>query len=247
MPASSPPLRPSSPAPSLTPTASSPARPQRPLSGAPPRSAAADAFAPAAPQPSYQGGRRLSLEPTPTQPVARAPWVSHIKPLIDEVSLQRRISALAESITADYRGKMDVGVVALGVMVGGFPFLWDLTKQIPLAIEVHAVDLKSYGAGRESSGQVEMRLPSTVQVAGKHVLVVEDIVDTGRSMDVLTKVLRTMGAKSIEVATVLTKPSRLKMPIAPKYVGFSVPNLFVVGYGMDDNNRYRNLPFIGSI
>lgn len=172
-------------------------------------------------------------------------WRANIEPLLTRQDIDARVQELGASITRDYASKCDAGIVMMGVLIGACPFYTDLCRRIDLPLAYDFVRLASYGAGHKSSGEVKMKIAPSLDVRGKHVIVVEDIVDTGLSMQTLLAYLRRAQPASVEVCTLLTKPSRMQVPIDAKYVGFEVPNQFVVGYGLDDDGRYRNLPFVG--
>lgn len=152
-----------------------------------------------------------------------------------------RVKALGEEIAADYAGREPHLVT---ILKGAIPFLADLTRAMdcPLSLDVMAV--ASY-AGERSSGAVRLSKDLDEPIAGRHVLVVEDIVDTGLTLSYVLRVLQQRGPASIKVATLLDKPSRRATAIEADYVGFTIEDAFVVGYGLDWNQRYRNLPYLG--
>ncbi|RMH44847.1 MAG: hypoxanthine phosphoribosyltransferase [Deltaproteobacteria bacterium] len=164
--------------------------------------------------------------------------------LISEADLQRRVAELGEQITTDYR---DVGhdLVLLGVLKGSFIFLADLCRHVHLPHTVDFIGLKSYGDETESSGVVQITQDLTRPIEGKHVLVVEDIVDTGLTIEYLMDNLRTRHPATIKLCSLLHKPDRAVHDVRIDYLGFTIPNKFVVGYGLDVAQRYRNLSFIG--
>jgi hypoxanthine phosphoribosyltransferase len=166
--------------------------------------------------------------------------------LISEESLQKRISELGEQISRDYADKDNLLLVC--ILRGGVLFLTDLMRKItvPLAIEFLAVS--SYGVGnRESSGHVRLTLDLNVDISGKHVILVEDIIDSGQTIAAVLKLLGTRKPASLNVCTLLDKSERREVSVPIKYVGFSIPNKFVFGYGLDLDDYYRNLPFIGVV
>lgn len=169
----------------------------------------------------------------------RAPEV-----LLDQERIAIRIRELGKQISEDYAGKE---LVLIGVLRGSFVFLSDLARQITLPVVIDFVSISSYGSGTASSGIVRVTKDPDVDVEGKHVLIVEDIVDTGWTlkMSYLAEKLLEGRAKSVRVCTLLDKPSRRKVEVELDYVGFEVPNRFVVGYGLDHDGLYRNLPYIG--
>jgi hypoxanthine phosphoribosyltransferase len=132
----------------------------------------------------------------------------------------------------------------VGILKGSVTFLADLMREIDLPCQLDFISLASY-SGRSSSGVVQLLLDLREDISGKDVVVVEDIVDTGLTLSYLQENLRTRGPKSLELCTLLDKPECRKAQVQPKYVGFRIPNEFVVGYGLDYRERYRNLPYIG--
>jgi hypoxanthine phosphoribosyltransferase len=162
--------------------------------------------------------------------------------LIPEDVLQARIAALAEVITVDYRGK---DLLLVGILRGAIVFMVDLARrlQLPLAMDFMAVS--SYGNTTESSGVVRILKDLDESIEGRHVLVVEDIIDTGLTLRYLMDQLQRRGPASLAVCTLLDKEKRRSTGREPDYVGFRIPNRFVVGYGLDYSQKYRNLPYIG--
>ncbi len=161
--------------------------------------------------------------------------------LLDEDAIQARIRELGAQITKDYQGRRPV---LIGILKGSILFLSDLLREIRLDCSVDFMSAASYEGG-SSTGVVRLLLDLRESVQGKDVLVVEDIVDTGLTISYLEQNLRTRGPKSLSVCTLLDKPDCRKVTVSPKYTGFEIPNEFVVGYGLDYNERYRNLPYIG--
>ena len=172
------------------------------------------------------------------------PRTHTIKCLFSAEELLRRVRELGAQITRDYQGKE---LVLVGVLKGSFCFLADLARAIDLEVQVEFLGLASYGDATSSSGVVQITADLTKPIEGKHVLVVEDIVDTGLTMDYLLDNLSTRHPASVKLCALLHKPSRAKKPIAIDYLGFTVPDLFVVGYGIDYAQRHRNLPYIGAV
>lgn len=164
------------------------------------------------------------------------------KVLISEEQLQQRIRELARQIEADYQGK---DLLMVGLLKGAVNFMVDLTRamQRPVAIDFMAVT--SYGASTESSGIVRILKDLDESIQGKHVLIVEDIVDTGLTLKYILELLGQRGPASLRVCTLLNKAERRLVDLPLDYVGFEVPNEFVIGYGLDYNQIYRNLPYIG--
>ncbi|MEM3793895.1 MAG: hypoxanthine phosphoribosyltransferase [Candidatus Bathyarchaeia archaeon] len=161
--------------------------------------------------------------------------------LIDERTLQARIRELGEQISRDYQGKRPVLV---GVLKGAFMFMADLIRHISVPHEVDFMATSSYGAATETSGVVRILKDLDTPISGRHVLIVEDIIDTGLTLDYLTRILKARNPASLRICTLLDKRERRRIPIPLDYVGFEIPNKFVVGYGLDFGELYRNLPFI---
>ena len=153
-----------------------------------------------------------------------------------------RVSELGRQITRDYTGK---DPVLVGILKGAVPFIADLMRAIELPLVYDLMAVSSYGASTRSSGTVRILKDLDLAIEDRDVLIVEDIVDTGLTLQYLIESLKTRGLKSVTVCTLLDKPSRRKKVIQPDYNGFVIPDVFVVGYGMDYYERYRNLPFIG--
>lgn len=164
------------------------------------------------------------------------------KALIDANTLQDRVRQLARQISEDYAGKE---VLMIGVLKGSVLFYADLIRQIKVPVVLDFVQAKSY-AGRTSTGEVRLLSePEYIdRLAGRHVIVVEDIVDTGVTMQYLRKTLLDKSPASLKVCTLLDKPGQRRTKVKLDYVGFSIPNVFVVGYGMDHNEQFRNLPYL---
>jgi hypoxanthine phosphoribosyltransferase len=163
--------------------------------------------------------------------------------LVDEESLQRRVTELGQAISGDYEGQ---DLVLICVLKGGVAFLTDLMRQISVPHEIDFMAISSYGRGqRESSGIVRILMDLEANIEGRDVLIVEDIVDSGRTISYL---LRTLGARnpaSLRVCTLLNKPGRRVADVPLDYIGFDIPDEFVLGYGLDLDEKYRNLPFVG--
>ena len=163
--------------------------------------------------------------------------------LLDADTLSNRIKALGAQITEDYRGTDSL--VLASVLRGSFVFMADLTRAIALPLTVDFMAVSSYGSGTSSSGQVEIKKDLSDSIEGKHLLIVEDILDSGNTLYYLKDVLSARCPASIRICTLLDKPERRCKPIKADYVGFTVPDVFAVGYGLDYAERYRNLPYIG--
>jgi hypoxanthine phosphoribosyltransferase len=154
-----------------------------------------------------------------------------------------RVRELGKQIAADYAGKE---VVLVGVLKGSFIFMADLARAIDLPeLRVEFLGVQSYGDETTSSGVVQITFDLTKPIDGKHVLIVEDIVDTGLTMDYLLDQMRTRHPASVKLCALLHKPSRAKKPCTIDYLGFTIPDLFVIGYGLDYAQKFRNLPYIG--
>ena len=162
--------------------------------------------------------------------------------LIDEAALHARIAELGAAITRDYEGREPLLV---GVLKGAIFFMADLMRSIDIPCEVDFMAISSYGAGIDSSGVVRILKDLDVSIEGRNVLVVEDIVDSGLTLSYLLRNLEAREPASLEVCALLTKPERRENDVACRYVGFEIPNRFVIGYGLDFAERYRNLPFVG--
>ena len=162
--------------------------------------------------------------------------------LVDEPALQSRISELGAEITTDYRGRE---LLLIGVLKGAIFFMADLMRAIDVQCEVDFMAISSYGAGVDSSGVVRILKDLDVSIEGRNVLVVEDIVDSGLTLSYLLRNLEAREPASLEVCALLTKPERRENDVDCRYVGFEIPNKFVIGYGLDFAERYRNLPYVG--
>jgi len=172
------------------------------------------------------------------------PESGDLQVLLSEDQIREKVSEMGRLITDDYDGRP---LVLLGVLNGSAPFLSDLMRCIKLPLEYSFVSISSYGCGTASSGVVRMHGDLRIDVCGKHVLVVEDIVDTGLTLErsYLIPNLLESGAESVKLCALMDKPSRRKARINPDYVGFTIGDDFVVGYGLDLAGQYRNLPYVG--
>ena len=162
--------------------------------------------------------------------------------LFSEEELSRRVGEIAAQIDADYVGREPLLV---SVLRGSFVFMADLVRKITLPCTVDFMAVSSYGTGSSSSGQVKIIKDLSEQIEGKDVIVVEDILDSGNTLSYLLEILKARQPASIRLCTLLDKPSRRVKPVELHYSGFSIPDYFVVGYGLDYAERYRNLPYIG--
>ena len=161
--------------------------------------------------------------------------------LIDESTLQGRIAELGAQVTEDYRG---VDLLLIGVLKGAVFFMADLMRHVDLPCEVDFMAISSYGAGVDSSGVVRILKDLDVSIEGRNVLVVEDIIDSGLTLSYLLRALEAREPTSLEICALLTKPERRVEDVRCRYVGFEIPNRFVIGYGLDFGERYRNLPYV---
>jgi hypoxanthine phosphoribosyltransferase len=162
--------------------------------------------------------------------------------LIDEETLHGRIAELGAQVSDDYRGE---DLLLIGVLKGAVFFMADLMRSIDIPCEVDFMAISSYGAGIDSSGVVRILKDLDVSIEGRNVLVVEDIIDSGLTLSYLLRNLEAREPASLEVCALLTKPERRENDVVCRYVGFEIPNRFVIGYGLDFAERYRNLPFVG--
>jgi hypoxanthine phosphoribosyltransferase len=166
------------------------------------------------------------------------------KILIDEEELSKKIRELGEQITKDYKDK---DLMLIGILKGAVIFMSELSKNIDLPLTMDFMAVSSYGNTTRSTGEVKIIKDLDFSVEGKDILIVEDIVDTGLTLTYLTDNLRKRGANSVKIATLLDKPEGRDMKISVDYLGFIVPDEFVVGYGLDYAEKYRNLPFVGTL
>jgi hypoxanthine phosphoribosyltransferase len=167
-----------------------------------------------------------------------------VRVLISEERVQERIGQLAQAVSADYRGTCPILVC---VLKGAVIFLADLARQLDFDVELEFMAVSSYGHSTESSGVVRILKDLDINIDGRHILIVEDIIDSGLTLQYLTSNLRSRGPASVEVVTLLSKPSRRTAELECRYTGFEIDDLFVVGYGLDYAEKYRNLPYIGVI
>jgi hypoxanthine phosphoribosyltransferase len=161
--------------------------------------------------------------------------------LVPRAEIEATVKRLAAAISADYRDKMPL---LLGVLKGSFVFLADLIRQLDFPLEVDFIRLSSYGSGRQTSGKVKMEHILRTAVKGRHVLVIEDIIDTGITTSFAVDYLEKKGPASLRICALTEKPSRRRVPVKVDYLGRSMPDKFLVGYGLDCDEKYRNLPDI---
>jgi hypoxanthine phosphoribosyltransferase len=162
--------------------------------------------------------------------------------LITDDQIREKTAELGRQITKDYRGK---NPLLICILKGGLMFLADLMREIDIPVEIVFMAVSSYGDATESSGVVRILMDLDRNIKGRHVLIVEDIIDTGRTLTYIMDNLRTRGPASVRVCTMLDKPARRILDIPIDYVGFEIPDRFVIGYGLDYGEIYRNLPFVG--
>jgi|APCry1669188879_1035177.scaffolds.fasta_scaffold05896_4 hypoxanthine phosphoribosyltransferase len=164
--------------------------------------------------------------------------------LIDEETLNRRIVELAAQVDADYQGR---DLILVGVLKGAVMLMADLSRAMKHPLEMDWMAVSSYGSGTTSSGVVRIIKDLDRDITGKHVLVVEDILDSGLTLSWLLRNLNSRGPASVEVLTMLRKPEAVRVAVTPAYVGFDIPNEFVVGYGLDYAEKYRNLRVVATL
>lgn len=161
--------------------------------------------------------------------------------LIDEQTIQRRVKELASEISRDYSGTIPTLV---SVLKGGIIFLSDLVRSLTILHEIDFMSVSSYNGGTESSGVVRILADLSINIEKRDVIIVEDIVDTGLTLDYIRHILLARHPKSLRICTLLDKKTRRKVHVPIDYVGFEIPDVFVIGYGLDYGERYRNLPYI---
>ncbi len=164
--------------------------------------------------------------------------------LISESAVKKRVQELADDIMRDYG---DTEIVLICILKGAVMFMVDLSKELKMPVAFDFMDVSSYGTETKSSGIVKIDKDLDESIEGKNVLLVEDIIDSGRTLSYLLKVLKERKPKSLKLCTLLDKPDRRISDVTVDYVGFSIPDEFVVGYGLDYAQRYRNLPYIGKL
>ena len=166
------------------------------------------------------------------------------KILVTEDELKKINKRLGAQITEDFKGK---NLLVLGILKGCVFFMTDLVRNIDLPLCIDFMTVSSYGSGTESTGRVKITKDVDIDIKDYDVLIVEDILDSGKTLNYVSDILKTRGARSIKIVTLLDKPERRVAPITPDYVGCDVPDEFVVGYGLDYDQKYRNLPYIGQL
>jgi hypoxanthine phosphoribosyltransferase len=164
--------------------------------------------------------------------------------LVSSEELRRRVAELGAEISRDYR---DRELVMVGVLKGAVLFLADLMRHLDVPCEVDFMAVSSYGSQTDSSGVVRILKDLDASIEGRHVLIVEDIIDSGLTLHYLMRNLRARNPASLEVCALLTKPERLRVDLSPRYIGFEIPNRFAIGYGLDHAQRYRNLDYVAAL
>jgi hypoxanthine phosphoribosyltransferase len=164
--------------------------------------------------------------------------------LVQPDDLKRQVAALGKAISEDYEGR---DPLLIGVLKGAVFFLADLMRHITIPCELDFMAVSSYGSATESSGVVRILKDLDRSIEGRHVLIVEDIIDSGLTLQYLLRNLGARNPASVEVVALLTKPERRKVDIRPRYVGFEIPDKFAIGYGLDHRERYRNLPYVAAL
>jgi hypoxanthine phosphoribosyltransferase len=162
--------------------------------------------------------------------------------LVDEETLRNRVVELGEEISRDYTGR---DLLLIGVLKGAVFFMADLMRQLTVPCEIDFMAISSYGASTDSSGVVRILKDLDINIEGREVLVVEDIIDSGLTLSYLMRNLEARQPATLEVCALMTKPERREIDVPVRYIGFEIPNRFVIGYGLDFAERYRNLPYVG--
>lgn len=163
--------------------------------------------------------------------------------LINESNLDKRIEELAKEIMRDYK---DEDLVFVGVLKGAAVFMIELAKKIKNSVEFEFIQVESY-QGTESTGKIKLKQDLIDKIEGRNIIIIEDIVDTGRTLEYLREYIKKHNPKSVKVCTLLSKPSRRIVELNVDYIGFSIPDEFVIGFGMDYDQKYRNLPYIAKM
>ncbi|HWH15078.1 MAG TPA: hypoxanthine phosphoribosyltransferase [Miltoncostaeaceae bacterium] len=166
------------------------------------------------------------------------------KVLVSEEDLQRRIDEIAHQVSRDYEGRE---LLVIGVLKGAIFFIADLVRRLTVPCEMDFMAVSSYGSSTHSSGVVRILKDLDHPIAGRNVLVVEDVIDSGLTLSYLLRNLASRGPASLEICTLLTKPRHRALPLTARYVGFDLPDVFVVGYGLDYDERHRGLPHIAEL
>ncbi len=167
--------------------------------------------------------------------------------LLTEEQIQERVQELAEEVSADYEGIEHVDFILVGVLKGSFIFLSDLARRLTVPHRVDFIALSSYQEKAEATGEVRLIMDTRVDIAGRHVLVVEDILDTGYTLAYLERLFGARQPASLRSCVLLSKPQRHRVEVQVDYLGFEIPDVWVVGYGLDYADRFRTLPYIASL
>ncbi|MBQ9936734.1 MAG: hypoxanthine phosphoribosyltransferase [Oscillospiraceae bacterium] len=165
-----------------------------------------------------------------------------LKVLVTESELNQKVNEIGAAISRDYEGK---NLLLVSILKGSVTFMADLMRAISIPLKIDFMAVSSYGSGVKTSGVVKIIKDLDIDLSGYDVLIVEDILDSGMTLKYITELLKTRGTKSIKIATLLDKPSRRKADVKADYYGFDIPDEFVVGYGLDYDEKYRNLSYIG--
>jgi hypoxanthine phosphoribosyltransferase len=187
---------------------------------------------------------RVEPDRAPTLPPVKGDTSSIGEVLVAEEDLRRRVTELAGEISRDYD---DQPPLLVAILKGAVPFLADLMREMSIDCELDFMAVSSYGSSTDSSGVVRILKDLDAPIADRDVLIVEDIIDSGLTLHYLLKNLKARGPKSVEVCALLTKPERRRVDLPIRYVGFEIPNRFAIGYGLDHNERYRNLPYVAAL
>jgi hypoxanthine phosphoribosyltransferase len=164
--------------------------------------------------------------------------------LVEAAPLSQRVTELGEELSRDYAGR---DLLLVGVLKGAVFFMADLVREITVPCEIDFMAVSSYGSGTDSSGVVRILKDLDANIEGRHVVIVEDIVDSGLTLQYLLRTLEARGPASLQVCALLTKPERRTVDLSPRYIGFEIPDKFAIGYGLDHAERYRNLPYVAAL